>query len=98
MAFMKFFKKKPKTQKEAQREAYNLCTEIRKPKSARVSYASYEGRLLELTGKLELLINDYNLLEYEKGLKEELLKPVFDTLIENKLETYANKLAKRFEL
>ena len=53
---------------------------------------------MELTEKIELLINDYNLLEYEKDLKRELLKPVFNTLIENKLEVYADKLAKRFEL
>ena len=97
---MKFFNKKPKqmTQKEAQIEVYELCTQIRKPKSVRDSHSTHERKLVELTEQLEPLIKEYKLLEYDKELKEDLLKPVYNVLKEYGLETYAEKLANKFDL
>ena len=53
---------------------------------------------MNLIEKIEPLINDYNLLEYDKKLKEELLKPIYDILVKGELTYYAQKLAERFEL
>ena len=100
MAFMKFFNTKPKqmTQKEAQIKAYDLLAKIRKPKSVRDSHSTHERKLVELSEQLEPLIKEYNLLEYDKELKEDLLIPVCNVLKDYGLETYAEKLANRFDL
>ena len=95
---MKFFKKKQKTQKEALIELYDLCVEIQKPKSKYISDFNHERRLEELIGNLGLLINDYNLLEYEKNLKNESLKPIYTTLLECGMVHKADEFAKKFDI
>ena len=98
MTLLKFFQKKPKTQKEALEMVYNLFAKIKNAENKYVSDINYKNRMTTLIEKMEQLISDYNLLEYDKELKVKILKPVYDILVDSGLVYYATKLDEKFEL